>query len=201
VTDEYEFELTAGRDEAAAVLRGVADGVRAGSVRVSDGAGGATADVPDGVELEGELEDEAGELSLEVELTWPTPEGEGPAFTRIETTGEEPSASATTAAAGEAASGDAAGEVASGDATTETATDAESETATDDAASDPRTSLARFELFRDRADEWRWRLRHQNGNIVATSGEGYTRKHNARKGLRSVVKNAPAAPVTEVEGE
>ncbi|PSP98321.1 hypothetical protein BRC89_08300 [Halobacteriales archaeon QS_4_70_19] len=39
---------------------------------------------------------------------------------------------------------------------------------------------ARFELFRDRADEWRWRLRHRNGNVIATSGEGYTQAQRAQ---------------------
>lgn len=39
---------------------------------------------------------------------------------------------------------------------------------------EPPESLARFELFLDRRDEWRWRLVHRNGNIIATSGEGYT---------------------------
>lgn len=34
--DEYESELTAGREEMAAVLSGVVDGVLAGSVRLGD---------------------------------------------------------------------------------------------------------------------------------------------------------------------
>ena len=57
----------------------------------------------------------------------------------------------------------------------------------------PPESLARFEVFRDRADEHRWRLVHRNGNIIATSGEGYTTKANALKGARSVMRNAPGA--------
>jgi amphi-Trp domain-containing protein len=61
----------------------------------------------------------------------------------------------------------------------------------------PAGSFARFEVYQDRAEEWRWRLRHRNGNVIATSGEGYTRKHNAQKGLRSVVQNAPGAEVTD----
>jgi uncharacterized protein YegP (UPF0339 family) len=65
------------------------------------------------------------------------------------------------------------------------------------AAADASQSLARFEVFRDRASEWRWRLRHRNGNVIATSGEGYTRKHNAWKGLQSVMQNAPEAEVQE----
>lgn len=64
-------------------------------------------------------------------------------------------------------------------------------------AADASQALARFEVFRDRDEEWRWRLRHRNGNIIATSGEGYTRKHNAMKGLQSVMNNAPEAEVTE----
>lgn len=56
-------------------------------------------------------------------------------------------------------------------------------------------SLARFELFRDRADEWRWRLVHRNGNVIASGGEGYTSKQNALKGLRSVRRNAPGAEI------
>jgi len=30
-----------------------------------------------------------------------------------------------------------------------------------------------FELYQDRAGEYRWRLRHDNRNIIADSGEGY----------------------------
>ncbi len=59
-------------------------------------------------------------------------------------------------------------------------------------------SKGTFELFRDRADDWRWRLRHSNGNIIASSGEGYSSKQNARKGMESVRKNVPGAPVIEV---
>jgi uncharacterized protein YegP (UPF0339 family) len=70
-----------------------------------------------------------------------------------------------------------------------------------------QTSSAQFELYPDRAGEYRWRLRHRNGNIIASSGEGYTRKHNAQKGLQSVRRNAlgattvqpPAAAVEEPE--
>jgi len=32
---------------------------------------------------------------------------------------------------------------------------------------------ATFELYRDREGQYRWRLRHDNGNILADSGEGY----------------------------
>ena len=32
-----------------------------------------------------------------------------------------------------------------------------------------------FEMYRDKAKEWRWRLKAANGRIVAESGEGYKR--------------------------
>lgn len=64
-------------------------------------------------------------------------------------------------------------------------------------AADGSESLARFEVFLDRGEEWRWRLRHRNGNIIPISGEGYTRKHNAQKGLRSVIEHSSEAEITE----
>jgi len=64
-----------------------------------------------------------------------------------------------------------------------------------------RASQARFELYEDESGEWRWRLRHRNGNVVATGGEGYTRKHNAQKGLASVRANALGATVIQIESE
>jgi hypothetical protein len=60
-------------------------------------------------------------------------------------------------------------------------------------------SQARFELYRDSAGEWRWRLVHRNGNVLADSGEGYARKAGARGGIESVKANAPDAPVEELD--
>lgn len=36
-----------------------------------------------------------------------------------------------------------------------------------------------IEYYRDKKFEWRWRLRHRNGRIMADSGEGYKRKYGA----------------------
>jgi amphi-Trp domain-containing protein len=60
-------------------------------------------------------------------------------------------------------------------------------------------SAATFELYRDNADEWRWRLRHDNGNVIADGGEGYASKQNAKKGIASVRKNAPGAATDEID--
>jgi uncharacterized protein YegP (UPF0339 family) len=64
-----------------------------------------------------------------------------------------------------------------------------------------RASQAQFELYEDRGEQFRWRLRHRNGNVIADSGEGYTRKHNAKKGLASVRRNALGASLLEIEPE
>ncbi|MFW6376459.1 MAG: HVO_2922 family protein [archaeon] len=57
---------------------------------------------------------------------------------------------------------------------------------------------ATFELYRDREGKYRWRLRHDNGNVLADSGEGYASKQKARQGIESVKDNAPEAGVEEV---
>ena len=57
---------------------------------------------------------------------------------------------------------------------------------------------AKFELYKDKVGEFRWRLRHQNGEIIA-SGEGYTTKANALNGIESVKKNAPDANIEEID--
>jgi len=62
-------------------------------------------------------------------------------------------------------------------------------------------SSATFQLYRDKASEWRWRLVHRNGNIVATSGEGYASDRNARRGMRSVTRNALGADVLWDRGD
>ena len=58
---------------------------------------------------------------------------------------------------------------------------------------------ATFELFTDSADEWRWRLVHENGNIIADSGEGYASRQKCKQGLDSVKQNASDASVVDAE--
>ncbi|MFA1610610.1 HVO_2922 family protein [Halobellus rubicundus] len=64
-----------------------------------------------------------------------------------------------------------------------------------------RSSSAQFELYEDQGGEYRWRLRHRNGNVIASSGEGYTARHNAQKGMQSVRRNALGATVLFLEDE
>lgn len=54
----------------------------------------------------------------------------------------------------------------------------------------------KFELYQDKAGEYRFRLKARNGKIVGTS-EGYANKAGALNGIESVRKNVPEA---ETEG-
>ena len=54
----------------------------------------------------------------------------------------------------------------------------------------------KFEKYQDAANEWRWSLRSDNGNIVADSGEGYKEERDCDRGIE-LVKGAGNAPVTQ----
>lgn len=56
---------------------------------------------------------------------------------------------------------------------------------------------AKFEIYKGKIGDFRWRLIHDNGQIIANSGEGYTTKVNAINGLNSVKENAPKAVVED----
>ncbi len=201
----YEVELTAGREEVAAALNGVADGVRSGGVRLGAGSDAVSFAVPDELSLEIELESEDGETSLELELEWPTSDDDAvsPVERSPEAVGGEAGEidgaveAGEVGEAGEAGSGREVGEVGEAEEAGDDRRTDEGEADAVAAATDGSESLARFELYQDRGAEWRWRLRHRNGNIIATSGEGYTRKHNAVKGVRSVMNNSSGASVTD----
>lgn len=52
----------------------------------------------------------------------------------------------------------------------------------------------KFEVYTDKAGEFRFRLTAKNGQIIATS-EGYTTHANCLNGVESVKNNAPEAEV------
>ncbi len=54
----------------------------------------------------------------------------------------------------------------------------------------------KFEIYKDKAGEFRFRLKAKNGEIIAT-GEGYTTKANCKNGVNSVMKNAADAEIVE----
>lgn len=53
-----------------------------------------------------------------------------------------------------------------------------------------------FELWTDKAGQYRFNLKASNGQVIATS-EGYSSKASALGGIESVRKNAPDAAVVE----
>lgn len=54
----------------------------------------------------------------------------------------------------------------------------------------------KFEMYTDKAGEFRFRLKAKNGQIIAT-GEGYKAKSGCKNGIESIRKNAPEADVVE----
>lgn len=55
-----------------------------------------------------------------------------------------------------------------------------------------------FQVYRDDADEWRWRLVHDsNGNIIADSGEGYDNRSDCLHGI-DLVRGSKDATIQNV---
>ncbi|MEM9034008.1 MAG: DUF1508 domain-containing protein [Actinomycetota bacterium] len=55
----------------------------------------------------------------------------------------------------------------------------------------------KFEVYKDKAGKFRFRLKASNGQIIAT-GEAYESKANAMKGVESVRKHASDCTVTDL---
>ena len=54
----------------------------------------------------------------------------------------------------------------------------------------------KFEVYKDKKGEFRFRLKAKNGQIIA-SGEGYSKLDSCLKGVASVQKNAKDAKIAE----
>ena len=54
----------------------------------------------------------------------------------------------------------------------------------------------KYEVYVDKAGEYRFRLKARNGEIIAT-GEGYKKKTSCLNGIESIKKNAPDAEISE----
>ena len=57
-------------------------------------------------------------------------------------------------------------------------------------------SNPKFELYRDKSGEYRFRLKARNGRVIGIS-EGYTTHAGALSGVESVIKNAAGAEIEE----
>ena len=56
----------------------------------------------------------------------------------------------------------------------------------------------KYEVYLDKAGEFRFRLKARNGEIIAVS-EGYKQKPSCLNGIDSVKRNAPEAEVVKIE--
>jgi uncharacterized protein YegP (UPF0339 family) len=55
----------------------------------------------------------------------------------------------------------------------------------------------RFQIYADSAGNYRWRLKSSNGQTVASSGESFDSKSNARRAAENVKSNAGAAEIED----
>lgn len=60
--------------------------------------------------------------------------------------------------------------------------------------------MAKFQIYKDNASNYRWRLRANNNEIVAISSESYETKTGCKNSIQWVKTNAPDAS-TEDETE
>ena len=54
-------------------------------------------------------------------------------------------------------------------------------------AADPKLT---FEIYQDSKEQHRWRLKADNGKILATSGQGYKAKADCKKGIERIKSDA-----------
>jgi uncharacterized protein YegP (UPF0339 family) len=54
--------------------------------------------------------------------------------------------------------------------------------------------MSNYEVYQDNKDQWRWRLRADNGEIVAAS-EAYTREEDALRGAADAKRVSDEADV------
>lgn len=58
-----------------------------------------------------------------------------------------------------------------------------------------------FVLYKDRSNEWRWKLYSKNNKVIADSAEGYHNKQDCIHGARLVMSVAPGASIWDAVGE
>ena len=58
-------------------------------------------------------------------------------------------------------------------------------------------AVSKFQLYKDRKGEYRWRLRARNGEIIADSNEGYSSKASCKHGIDLVREQAAGAAVED----
>ncbi|HWJ33504.1 MAG TPA: YegP family protein [Gaiellaceae bacterium] len=56
---------------------------------------------------------------------------------------------------------------------------------------------ARFQIYADAAGKYRWRLKDEEGEKVASSGESFDTRSNARRAAQVVKGTAPDAEIDD----
>ncbi|WP_049900792.1 amphi-Trp domain-containing protein [Natrinema sp. J7-1] len=218
--DEFDLERAYARADLAAVFREFATAFEPGRpVRLTGADRTARIAVPERVlaEFEAEYASDAeppiGELELELE--WDDPDGSSVRLSDLDST-PDPAESAAAGGTDEADERDTEADPTAVDpaaavmpldvgADHDSGTDGvetdETGVATDEGTdpSDDSGRTSRFEVYEDKAGQWRWRLVHWNGNIVADSGEGYSSRSNAERAARGVMRSAPTASIRRLE--
>ena len=69
------------------------------------------------------------------------------------------------------------------------------------AGAQERKAAAKFEVYQDKSGGFRWRLRAQNKQILATAGESYKAKRDCLASIESVKRAAADAPVEEMPAD
>ena len=63
---------------------------------------------------------------------------------------------------------------------------------------DAATKL-KFETYQDKAQQYRWRLKATNGQVIAASGQGYKDKRDCEHAIDAIKKGAEKAKVEEAK--
>jgi len=58
------------------------------------------------------------------------------------------------------------------------------------------SAMPKYEIYKDAAGKYRWRLKAPNGEIIASS-EAYESKDGCKNGIQSVKINAPKAEIVD----
>ena len=56
-----------------------------------------------------------------------------------------------------------------------------------------------IQIYQDKAKEWRWRLVHLNGNILADSAQGYANKGDMLEVIENIRTYMETAHIREVD--
>jgi uncharacterized protein YegP (UPF0339 family) len=75
---------------------------------------------------------------------------------------------------------------------------ATSRSASADPVAETQRATLKFELYRDKGRDFRWRLKAANGRILATSSEAYTAKADCRTAIDRIREGARVATIDDL---